>query len=337
MDLLLSLPIASYLLTPSASWSASLNLLFFYMTWTTLVLSHSALKIRLVGTLFLRLTLWLVPSLASLLFDLGLPSLAESIKLAGRAALPEPDVQILSRRFGLAVFNLLLVTLLEGASSLVFASVFGQQDFKTSTTLPLPWQIAKHTLVLFLTREALVYTIHRCILHGGGSRLATYHTSYAHARSSAPHSLLLFADHPLPFLLHRFLPIYLPSLILRPHLLTYFLFLGLCTTEETLAMSGYSVVPGIVMGGIARRSAVHYVGDGGSNYGAWGLLDWVCGTSRGGDVLGDVRAEAEKHKVKDRAVKEADEGMGVLQGGIDAWRNGNRTRKSQRLSKKTKR
>ncbi|KAF7533549.1 hypothetical protein G7Z17_g13501 [Cylindrodendrum hubeiense] len=334
MDLLLSLPIASYLLAPSStSWSTSLNLLFFYMTWTTLILSHSPLKIRLVGSLAIRLALWLIPSLVTLLFDLALPSLAESIKLGGRSALPPRDGRRLLRQFGLALFNLVFVTAAEGVSSLAFAFVFQEPDFKTSSALPLPWQMAKHILILLAARELLHYNLHRYVLHGNSS-LAKYHDRYAHARAAAPYSLQLFADHPLPLLVHRFLPVYLPALILRPHLLTYFLFLALCTGEETLAMSGYSVVPGIIMGGIARRCAIHYAGQGTSNYGAWGLLDWVNGTSRGGDMLEDVKAEAEKHHIKERSADKVDNGVGMIQNGIDSWRNGNGTRKSPRTRSK---
>ncbi|KAH6971007.1 hypothetical protein BKA56DRAFT_595750 [Ilyonectria sp. MPI-CAGE-AT-0026] len=330
MDLLLSLPIASYLLAPSStSLSTSLNLLFFYMTWTTLILSHSPLKIRLVGSLAIRLALWLLPSLITLLFDLALPSLAESIKLGGRSALPPRDPRRLLRQIGLALFNLVFITAAEGASSLIFAYIFQEPDFKTNSALPLPWQMAKHILILFSARELLHYNLHRYVLHGTSS-LAKHHTRYAHTRAAAPYSLQLFADHPLPLLVHRFLPIYLPALVLRPHLLTYFLFLALCTGEETLAMSGYSVVPGIIMGGIARRCAIHYAGQGASNYGAWGLLDWANGTSRGGDMVEDVKAEAEKHHLKERSADKVDNGVGIIQGGLDALRNGNGPRRSPR-------
>ncbi|KAI5460538.1 hypothetical protein BGZ63DRAFT_357719 [Mariannaea sp. PMI_226] len=337
MDVLLSLPILSYLLSPgAASWSTSLNLLFFYMTWTTLVLSHSPLKIRLVGSLAIRIAAWLLPSLLTLLFDLGVPSLAESIKFTGRSALPERNPRKLFGQLGLALFNLLFITAIEGGSSVGFAYALHEPDFKTSTTLPLPWQMAKHILLLLTVREICVYNIHRYILHGR-SRLAKYHLRYAHSRAAVPHSLQLFTDHPLPLLLHRFLPIYLPALALRPHLITYFLFLGLCTSEETLAMSGYSIVPGIIMGGIARRCAIHYAGKGTSNYGAWGLLDWISGTSRGGDVLEDVKAEADKHRVKERSMGKLEDSAGMIQNGIDALSEGrNGTRKSSRLrSKKT--
>jgi hypothetical protein len=118
--------------------------------------------------------------------------------------------------------------------------------------------------------------------------------------------------------------------------LTYFLFLSLCTAEETLSLSGYSIVPGIIMGGMTRRAAVHYASGGDCNYGAWGFLDWVNGTGRGRDVLEDVKAEAEKHHVKERSAKKVDSGMGAIQDGIDKLTNGNEDgrRRSSRLRSK---
>ncbi|KAM5342073.1 hypothetical protein ACJ41O_015104 [Fusarium nematophilum] len=331
MDVLLSVPILSYLLSPaSASWSTSLNLLFFYMTWTTLVLSHSPLRIRLLGSLAIRLVLFLLPSLVTLLFDVALPSLAESIKLGGRASLPPRDARTIARQVGLVLLNLALVTGVEGASSVGFAFAFGESDFKTTSTLPLPWQLAKHIVLLLTAREILTYYIHRYVLHGSNSVVARYHRRFAHARAAAPYSLLLYADHPLPLLLQRFIPVYLPSIALRPHLLTYFLFLSLCTAEETLSTSGYSIVPGIIMGGMTRRTAVHYASGGDCNYGAWGFLDWVSGTGKGRDVLDDVRAEAEKRNVGEKV----DGGMGAIQDGIGKLRDDGRRRRSSRLRSK---
>ncbi|KAJ4127034.1 hypothetical protein NW768_008655 [Fusarium equiseti] len=336
MDVLLSLPILSYLLSPaSASWSTSLNLLFFYMTWTTLVLSHTSLRIRILGTLAIRVVLYLIPSLLTLLLDTSVPSVAESIKLGGRGSLPQRNTRVIARQVGLVLINLALVTAAEGASSFGFKFALGEDDFKGTSVLPLPWQLAKHIFLMLTGREILTYYIHRNVLHSKGA-IAKYHKAYSHARSAAPYSLQLFADHPLPLLLHHFIPIYLPSIALRPHLLTYFLFLALCTAEETLATSGYSIVPGIIMGGMTRRTAVHYASGGDCNYGAWGLLDWMNGTGRGRDVLDDMRAEAEKHNVKERSANKLESGAGAVKGGIDKLTNGDEggRRRSSRLRSK---
>lgn len=334
MDVLLSLPILSYFAAPAmTSWSTSLNLLFFYMTWTTLVLSHSPLKIELVGTLAVRLVLWLAPSLVFLLFDTGVPSLAEPIKLYGAASLPRRRAAPLLRQLLLAVVNLLLLTAVQAGLSLAVSTLFlrGRPPFRTSTTLPLPWQIIKHIGILYAAREVLTYHIHRRVLHGGGRGWlglpARLHAQYAHgaaARGGASYSLLLFADHPVALALHRLVPGYAPALALRPHLLTYLLFAALTTLEEALAASGYSVVPGIVLGGIARRTAAHYASGGRGNFGAWGLLDWLGGTSVGPDVVEDLQEEARKHRLWERGEKAAGDAGSVIQDGIDGLKKGKR-------------
>ncbi|KAH0440517.1 sterol desaturase family protein [Colletotrichum camelliae] len=328
MDILLSLPIVSYFLAPAmTSWTTSLNLLFFYMTWTTLVLSHGPLKIELLGTLALRVFLWLFPSLLFLLFDTLLPSLSESIKTAGAAALPPANGPFLLKTLLLALVNLVLAAGLEGGVSLAWASYFHEPLFRASTALPLPFQLVKHIALLIAAREVLTFYIHTRILHSRGhrftsTRIGKLHTSYAHSRAAPPFSLMAYADHPIPFLLHRIVPIFVPALALRPHLLTYFLFVGFCTAEETLAMSGYSIVPGIIMGGITRRTAIHYAGKGEGNYGAWGVMDWAHGTSSGQDVIDDMKAEAEKHRLKERGEKAANHGTNFLQDGIQELKKG---------------
>ncbi|KAK5996794.1 hypothetical protein PT974_02137 [Cladobotryum mycophilum] len=263
MDFLLSINILLYMLSPSpTSWSTTLNVLFFYMTWSTLVLSHSPLFVHVYGVLAIRIVFFIIPSLLSLLFDASLPSLAEKVKHGGRSALPPRDAKALSRLLGLVMLNLGVMTGVEGALSFVLLKILKGPVFRTSTALPLPWQMFKHVVILLAVRGGLQYYIHRSILHGERYSAAKKHRDFAHARSSPPFSLLLMADHPIPLMLHRLLPLFLPALLLRPHLLTYFLFTFICTMEETLAMSGYIVVPIMFMTGIAQRTAVHYAGEG---------------------------------------------------------------------------
>lgn len=361
MDILLSLPILSFFFSSSAtSWSTSLNLLFFYLTWSTLVLSHSPLHIHIFGTLVIRLLFFLLPALIFLLFDTLLPSLAETIKHGGAAALPPRNPRVLARVLALALLNLLLESALEAAATLGLTYLVGRAPFRTSTALPLPFAALKQLGWLYASREVLAYYIHRTVLHSHAPRwtsrlsrsqsrsaaaatssarakaqqasgyLARQHArGHAHARAAAPYALALAADPPLPFLLHRLAPVYLPAaLAVRPHLLVYLGFVLLVTLEETLTMSGYAVVPGIVMGGIARRNAAHYGaghrGSGSGSYGAWGLLDWARGTGIGGggvpDLEDDVRDEASKHRVRERGQRRLGDAAGAVQEGIEGLR-----------------
>lgn len=374
MDILLSLPILSFFFSTSAtSWSTSLNLLFFYMTWSTLVLSHSPLHIQIFGALAIRLVFFLLPALLFLTFDLLLPSLAETIKYDGADALPPRDPKSLAKQLLLALFNIALQSGLEAAISLGFTHVLGFPPFRITTTLPLPFAIIKQLGWLYVAREVLGYYLHRRVLHARNAPLPSWlrlprvpflsnnnnnrrsrastsvesaardttsylvrkHASYAHARDAAPYALSLATDHPLPYLVHRFVPTYVPAaLLIRPHLLVYFLFVGLITFEETLTMSGYTVVPGIIMGGITRRNAAHYgaghCGSDSGNYGAWGVLDWGCGTGMRGsgrDIEEDVRAEARKHRVRERGEKGASDALDKVGDGVDNLRKGAKNRK----------
>ncbi|KAK3989388.1 hypothetical protein QBC44DRAFT_396214 [Cladorrhinum sp. PSN332] len=346
MDILLSLPVVSYFWSTNlTSWSTSLNLLFFYMTWSTLVLSQSPVKIEIVGTTAIHLALWLLPSIVFLLFDTLLPSLSETVKYSRRKSSsssssrtrPPRDAKAITKLISLAVFNLFLETALEGTLSYSLAFVIKTPVFKTTTTLPLPWQMMKHIGLLFGMREAIGYWIHRFLLHSSRlaipvvnttkstrrnsripklpsiksksgtqhNRLASLHCTYSHLSPAAPpFSLQRGTDHPFAFILHRFVPIYLPSLILSVgtsnlHLLTHFLFVGLTTLEETLSMSGYSIIPGLIMGGIAKRTAMHYESGGKGNYGSWGVMDWMYGTGLGGSgrgVFDDFRDEVLEYR-----------------------------------------
>ncbi|KAK8131638.1 hypothetical protein PG984_008076 [Apiospora sp. TS-2023a] len=324
MDVILSLPIVSYFAAPMlTSWSTSMNLLFFYMTWTTLVLSHSPLKIELIGTLAVRIVFWLLPSLIFLLFDAGVPSLAESIKFHGAQSLPKRDAAALAKQVGLATANLLIVTAVQAGLSMGATILLKEPLFQTSTALPLPWHIIKHVATLYTAREVLTYYIHRDLLHSRrlGGAAATLHNKFAHAsHRGAPYSLMAYADHPLPLVLHRVIPVYLPALLVRPHMLTYCLFTLLTTIEETLAMSGYSAVPGFIMGGVTRRTATHYASGGRGNFSPMGFLDWINGTSVGKDVIDDIQDEADKHQVKERGRRKAGDGKAMVQDGIDSWK-----------------
>ena len=104
------------------------------------------------------------------------------------------------------------------------------------------------------------------------------------------------------------------------HLLTYLLLLSLTTLEETLALSGYSTIPGIMLGGIARRQDLHSETGGKGNFAPLGVLDWVHGTSIGADLMDDVTDEAEKHNVKERG----ESAWAGAKKGVKARRKGSR-------------
>jgi len=165
MGALLSVPVLGYLLMPSlGTYSTSLNLLFFYMTWSTLVLSQPPLKVEIIGTLAVRLVFFVVPSSFFLLFDTLLPSLAVGMKTQGPPALPTRIGGVIGARrdgrpqwyqvTGLSLFNICLALAIQAGIEILFTDVFRiRSALRVTTTLPMPWSIVKEMLRALLLRE----------------------------------------------------------------------------------------------------------------------------------------------------------------------------------------
>ena len=303
MGAFMSVPILSFLLIPTmTSYSTSLNLLFFYLTWSTLVLSHPPLRVEIVATLAIRILFYILPSTIFLLFDTMIPSTAQSFKAASTTGLPFYNASRrrtlrLLRQIAWSLGNVLLSVLTQALIEYLLTTTLRRKSaLKLSTSLPMPWTILKDLLRGFLLREMLTYLLHRYILHPESrpNYLASYHQNWYHS-IPAPYPLSATYDHPLAYLVRHFLPTFLPAMLFRFHLLTYMLYTLLISLEETFAYAGYSSVPtNFLLGGIARRTDAHVLCGGDGNYGPYGLVDWIMGTSVGTDVLEDVVAEADR-------------------------------------------
>lgn len=164
VDALLSIPALSFLLIPTfSSYSTSLNLLFFYVTWSTLILSNSPLKVEVLGTLGIRILFYLLPAAAFLLFDSATPNIAAKAKEHGEAALPMGEEQ--GGRKGrwwrtalVSTGNVLLGVVLQSAVELVFTKLLHiRSALKISTTLPMPWAIAVDLIRGLFLREVRLF------------------------------------------------------------------------------------------------------------------------------------------------------------------------------------
>lgn len=354
MGALLSVPVLGFLLMPSlGTYSTSLNLLFFYMTWSTLVLSQPPLKIEVVGTFGVRVLFFLLPSTLFLLFDTLLPSLAVGIKTQEAAALPTRTGGVTGARRGgkrpqwyqvvaLSIFNVCLCVGIQAGMELLFTDILHiRSALKVTTTLPMPWSIVKELARSLVLREVLLvissspeylkvadavqpqvlqYYIHRYIHSTSAPRyIHDLHSSYYHSIRS-PYSFATHYDHPVPYLLWRFLPIYLPAIVFRMHLVTYLVLLSFVSLEETLTLSGYSIIPGIMLGGLARRQDIHSQSRGKGNFAPWGIMDWIHGTSIGADVVDDMKDEAQKHQVAERSGRAWNNAKASGKAGVDAIR-----------------
>lgn len=166
MGALFSVPMLSFLLIPTmSSYSTSLNLLFFYVTWTTLVLSHPPLRVELVGIAAVRLIFFLLPSLLFFLFDTAIPSAAAVIKVQGEDGLPGGRKKKIGRKqikvAAWAGFNVVLGIVVQGLIEHFLTRVLGVKSaLRVSTKLPLPWGIVKDLARGFLAREVCPSSIH---------------------------------------------------------------------------------------------------------------------------------------------------------------------------------
>ncbi|KAI9673539.1 MAG: hypothetical protein M1829_004046 [Trizodia sp. TS-e1964] len=286
MDALLSLPFLSYLFAPSMGvYSTSLNLFFFYMTWATLVLSHPPVYIEVIGSLAIRVLFFLIPSTLFFLFDMLVPSLASSIKTQGPAALPTKG----ARMFGVALQT--------GVEEFLIRVLHYKSALRVTTTLPYPWAIVKDVFRGMIVREVLQYYIHTLALHTPSSPISKYHERWHH-EVRAPYSFIAHYDHPVSWILLRWLPVYGPAMLFRFHLLTYFVFLAIISCEEAFSYSGYSTMPSILLGGIARRQDLHMASRGEGNFAPWGILDWINSTSVGADIGDDIAEELDQQDIQ---------------------------------------
>ena len=159
-DALVSIPALSILAIPAfSSWWTSINLLFFYLTWSTLILSNSPLKVELLGTLATRVIFYILPSIGFLVFDIALPSLAINIKEQGEVALALSKEQ--DGKFGklwkvviISCGNVLGSVILQTGVEILFTDVFHiRSAIRITTSLPLPWSIIKGLSSGLLLRE----------------------------------------------------------------------------------------------------------------------------------------------------------------------------------------
>lgn len=319
----ISIPLASLFAIPMlSSWSTSLNLVFFSLTWTTIAMTYSPLQLEFFGPLFLRIFLYLLPSALFLLFDLGVPSLAVEIKAQGEMGLPgrqRGGLGKIRRVVCWSIVNVLLAVAIQAGVEWCATDVLRMRSLLlikgsawSLNHLPNPWSLFKHTVLGLISRNILQYYIHLHILHSrSGGRLATWHSTWHHS-ISIPYSFVAAYDHPICYLLYRFLPLYLPAIAFRFHIMTYLLLLSLFSLLDVFTYSGYTVLPSTIMlRGMARRTDAHMMSQGKGNYGSMGVLDWANGTTLGADVVDDLKEEAEKHHVKERSA-------GAIDGASDA-------------------
>jgi len=327
MGAFISLPLTTFLAVPLlSSYSTSLNLLFFTLNWYLLLLTHPPLSVELYGLLLIRLLFFLLPALTFCAFDASIPSLAENIKAHGTYALPSR----LSRKkvwnvVGWSVANTLGGVALTFGLEILFSKVlFWRSLLDVGKTLPFPWKALQSVAGGLFLRGVLQYLIHRFVLHNSNTVVGQLHIKWQHS-IAAPFSLVAAFDHPVPYFLMHWVPLYLPAFIFQTHLLPFLAILTVASIEDLLTYSGYSVLPSaILVKGMARRVDLHFLTRGKGNFAAFGAVDWILGTSVGRPVVEDLQMEWDKHDMDNKVQQGADNAGGaidVIGGAIQGFAN----------------
>lgn len=145
-----------------SSFLGSLNLLFFYLTWSALVLSHPPLRVELYGTLVVRIVFYLLPSLGFLIIDNTIPSLTVNLKEHGNIALAIGPKQggLKGRWYKVALVsigNVIMGVLLQAAIEYVITNVFQVRSaLKVTLFFPMPWDIVKDLLLGLMLRDVCI-------------------------------------------------------------------------------------------------------------------------------------------------------------------------------------
>lgn len=152
-----------FVLPTISSYSTRANVIFFYMTWTTLVLSHTALRIELFGTLLVRLIFYLFPSIVFFILDIAAPGTSASFKERGESGLPtgskrtKPSLKEL-KIAGCSLANLLLGIVVQMTiEAFLIKTPKLRPAVQMAISVPMPWTITKQLFWGFLLREVCTY------------------------------------------------------------------------------------------------------------------------------------------------------------------------------------
>jgi hypothetical protein len=159
-----TVPLASLLAIPMlSSWSTSLNLVFLSLAWTTVAATYSPLQLEAFAPLFLRLTLYIFPSLFFLLFDIGIPSISLELKSQGRLGIAtnqKGGKRKMWRVAGWSLANVVLAVAIQAAVEFVVTDVLRMRSLlqiKGSrwglNHLPYPWTMIKHGVMGLVARN----------------------------------------------------------------------------------------------------------------------------------------------------------------------------------------
>ncbi|KAG6845944.1 hypothetical protein H0H87_010992 [Tephrocybe sp. NHM501043] len=239
--------------------------------WKQLLLDYSHSSIELYGTAVLQLLFFWGVSAVYVSLPYVFPAFSARHKLQKEEK--QPTTAELWDCFTVVSRNQTVSTLLHIGIVQLNGLLGKPPSYRFDPALPSALEIIRDLAVGTILREILFYYTHRLFHHP--KLYPSIHKP--HHRFTAPVALAAQYASATEHIFANILPISIPLMIMRSHIVTFWIFLALQLVETTTVHSGYDF-----FAGSARKHDSHHerfmV-----NFGTVGLLDWVHGTDGGED------------------------------------------------------
>ncbi|MCJ1359836.1 MAG: hypothetical protein MMC33_009839 [Icmadophila ericetorum] len=246
--------------------------------WNTLRLRANPQIIEFIGTLAIQLLFFWLPATIYLSIDHLFPTFSHRHKL--QPQLKQPTASEIKDCLYVVLRNQVISGLIHVSLLTLGYLSGGKPVYDFSPKLPSYQKLISDVIFCVVLREVLFYYCHR-ILH----LPALYPKIHkVHHRFTAPVALAAQYAHPLEHFFANTLPISIPPILWKCHIVTFWVFLAFELFETSTVHSGYDFLHGS-----AKMHDLHHEKFN-VYFGAVGFLDWLHGT----DVKGKERAKAKK-------------------------------------------